>query len=115
MIYDNYLLGYHFSSMSNRSQRETVVDDPDALVLHFRSGEFGADVWTDAAGMTEIVEAIVAARAKAEHYPSTWQPQPVALYVLTLRPRIELGVVAVFPPGRGEGEYLPYSVDRPRR
>ena len=89
-------------------EREMVADDPDAVVLHFTSGEFSAEVWTDAAGMTEIVEAIVAARARAERRPSSWRPQPVAIYGLTLRPRIELGGVEVFPPGRDDGDYLPY-------
>jgi len=89
-------------------EREAIPDDPDAIVLHFTSGEFSAEVWTDAAGMTELVEAIVAARPKAEHLPTSWQPQPVAIYGLTVRPRIELGGVEVFPPGRDNGEYLPY-------
>lgn len=89
-------------------ERESIADDPEAVVLHFISGEFSAEVWTDAAGMTAIVEAIVAARPNAERLPSSWQPQPVALYGLAIRPRIELGGVEVFPPGRDNGEYVPY-------
>lgn len=89
-------------------ERETVEDDPEAIVLHFTSGEFSAEVWTDALGMSELVEAIIAARPKAERSPSTWQPQPVAIYGLTIRPRIELTGVEVIPPGRDEGEYVPY-------
>jgi len=89
-------------------ERELIADHPDAVVLHFTSGEFSAEVWTDAVGMPELVEAIVAARPRAEHLPTSWQPQPVAIYGLTVRPRIELGGVDVFPPGRENGEYLPY-------
>jgi hypothetical protein len=89
-------------------ERETVDDDPDAVVLHFTSGEFSAEVWTDAEGMTELAQAIIEARPKAERSPSTWQPQPVAIYGLTIRPRIELSGVEVFPPGHDEGEYIPY-------
>jgi hypothetical protein len=89
-------------------ERETIADEPDAIVLHFTSGEFSAEVWTDAAGMTGIVEAIVAARPNAERLPSSWQPQPVAIYGLTVRLRIELGDVEVMPPGRDNGEYVPY-------
>lgn len=89
-------------------ERETVEDDPDTIVLHFTSGEFSAEVWTDAAGMTELAHAILEAREKAERNPTTWQPQPVAIYGLTIRPRIELAGVEVFPPGREQGEYIPY-------
>ncbi len=32
----------------------------------------------------------------------------MAIYGLTVRPRIELGGVEVFPPGRENGECLPY-------
>ncbi|HEU5329387.1 MAG TPA: hypothetical protein VFU78_14935 [Thermomicrobiales bacterium] len=89
-------------------ERETVPDDPDAVLLHFTSGEFSAEVWTDAAGMTELAHAILEEREKAERNPTTWQPQPVAIYGLTIRPRIELAGVEVFPPGRDQGEYIPY-------
>jgi hypothetical protein len=89
-------------------ERETLPDDPDIILLHFTSGEFSAEVWTDAAGMSELAQAIIEARPKAERSPSTWQPQPVAIYGLTIRPRIELAGVEVFPPGRDEGEYIPY-------
>ena len=89
-------------------ERESVTDDPDAVVLHFTSGEFSAEVWTDGEGMAELARAIVEARPKAERSPTTWQPQPVAIYGLTIRPRIELADVEVFPPGRDEGEYIPY-------
>jgi hypothetical protein len=89
-------------------ERETVPDDPEAVVLHFHSGEFSAEVWTDAVGMGELAQAIVAARPKAERSPTTWQPQPVAIYGLTIRPRIELASVEIFPPGREGGEYIPY-------
>jgi hypothetical protein len=89
-------------------ERETLPDDPDVILLHFTSGEFSAEVWTDAAGMSELAQAIIEARPKAERSPSTWQPQPVAIYGLTIRPRIELAGVEVFPPGRDEGEYIPY-------
>lgn len=88
--------------------RETLADDPDAIVLHFNSGEFSAEVWTDAVGMAELVEAIVAARPRAERLHTTWQPQPVAIYGLMVRPRIDLGGVEVFPPGHDNGEYVPY-------
>lgn len=89
-------------------EREGVPDDPEAIVLHFHSGEFSAEVWTDATGMAELAQAIVAARPQAERSPTTWQPQPVAIYGLTIRPRIELAGVEVFPPGREGGEYIPY-------
>lgn len=89
-------------------EREPVQDDPGAILLHFRSGEFSAEVWTDAEGMTELVKAILEARAQAERGPSTWQPQPVAIYGMTIRPRIELAGVDVYPPGRDQGEYIPY-------
>jgi hypothetical protein len=89
-------------------EREAVPDDPEAVVLHFHSGEFSAEVWTDPVGMGELAQAIVAARPKAERSPTTWQPQPVAIYGLTIRPRIELASVEVFPPGREGGEYIPY-------
>ncbi len=89
-------------------EREPVPDDPGAILLHFTSGEFSAEVWTDAEGMAELAQAILEARPKAERSPTTWQPQPVAIYGLTIRPRIELDGVEVFPPGRDEGEYIPY-------
>lgn len=89
-------------------ERENVPDDPDAVVLHFHSGEFSAEVWTDPVGMAELAQAILNARPKAERSPTTWQPQPVAIYGLTIRPRIELASIEVFPPGREEGEYIPY-------
>ena len=89
-------------------ERESVPDDPDAVVLHFHSGEFSAEVWTDPSGMAELAQAIVEARSKAERSPTTWQPQPVAIYGLTIRPRIELASIEVIPPGREEGEYIPY-------
>lgn len=89
-------------------ERETVPDDPDAVLLHFRSGEFSAEVWTDPPGMAELAQEIVEARPKAERNPTTWQPQPVAIYGLTIRPRIELTSIEVFPPGHDEGEYIPY-------
>ena len=89
-------------------ERETVPDDPGTILLHFTSGEFSAEVWTDGEGMAELARAIVEARPKAERSPTTWQPQPVAIYGLTIRPRIELADVEVFPPGRDEGEYIPY-------
>jgi hypothetical protein len=89
-------------------ERESVPDDPDAVVLHFHSGEFSAEVWTDPVGMAELAKAIVEARPKAERSPTTWQPQPVAIYGLTIRPRIELASIEVFPPGREQGEYIPY-------
>jgi hypothetical protein len=31
--------------------RESVPDDPKAIVLHFTSGEFSAEIWTDAEGI----------------------------------------------------------------
>ncbi|CAA9566885.1 MAG: hypothetical protein AVDCRST_MAG88-1976 [uncultured Thermomicrobiales bacterium] len=89
-------------------ERETVPDAPETIVLHFGSGEFSAEVWTDAAGMAGLVGAIIEARPRAERSPTTWQPQPVAIYGLTIRPRIELAGIEVFPPGREEGEYIPY-------
>ena len=89
-------------------EREAVPDEPEAVLLHFRSGEFGAEVWTDAEGMAELAQAILDARPQAERSPSTWQPQPVAIYGLMVRPRIELDGVEVIPPGRDEGEYIPY-------
>ena len=89
-------------------EREEVPEEPGTILLHFTSGEFSAEVWTDAAGMSELAQAIIEARPKAERSPSTWQPQPVAIYGLTIRPRIELAGVEVFPPGRDEGEYIPY-------
>lgn len=89
-------------------EREAVPDDPEAILLHFTSGEFSAEVWTDAEGMAGLAQAIIAARPQAERSPTTWQPQPVAIYGLMIRPRIELAAVEVFPPGRDEGEYIPY-------
>ena len=89
-------------------ERETVQGDAAGVVLHFTSGEFSAEVWTDAEGMAELAQAIIDARPKAERNPSTWQPQPVAIYGLTIRPRIELSGVEIFPPGRDGGEYIPY-------
>ena len=89
-------------------EREAVPDESGAVLLHFKSGEFGAEVWTDAAGMADLAQAIIEARPKAERSPSTWQPQPVAIYGLTIRPRIELAGVEVYPPGRDNGEYIPY-------
>ncbi len=89
-------------------ERETVPDEPGAVLLHFTSGEFSAEVWTDAEGMGELAQAIIEARPKAERSPTTWQPQPVAIYGLTIRPRIELAGIEVFPPGRDDGEYIPY-------
>ena len=52
-------------------ERETLPDDPDVILLHFTSGEFSAEVWTDAAGMSELAQAIIEARPKAERSPST--------------------------------------------
>ena len=89
-------------------ERETVPDEPGAVLLHFTSGEFSAEVWTDAEGMGELAQGIIEARPKAERSPTTWQPQPVAIYGLTIRPRIELAGIEVFPPGRDNGEYIPY-------
>jgi len=90
------------------AERETVQGDADGVLLHFTSGEFSAEVWTDAEGMAELAQAIIDARPKAERNPSTWQPQPVAIYGLTIRPRIELSGVEMFPPGLDGGEYIPY-------
>ncbi len=95
-------------------ERETIAGGPDAIVSHFTSGEFSAEVWTDAAGMTAIVEAIVAAHPKAERPPTSWQPQPVAIYGPTVRPQIELGGVEVFPRSR-QWRIPPLPVDRPQR
>lgn len=89
-------------------EREEVPDEPDTILLHFTSGEFSAEVWTNAEGMSELAQAIIEARPQAERSPTTWQPQPVAIYGLTIRPRIELAGVEVIPPGRDEGEYIPY-------
>ena len=66
------------------------------------------EVWADAARMAELDKGSIDARPRAERSQSTWQPQPVAIYGLTIRPRIELAGVEVFPPGRDEGEYIPY-------
>ena len=89
-------------------EREEVPEEPGTILLHFTSGEFSAEVWTDAEGMAELAQAIVEARPKAERSPTTWQPQPVAIYGLTIRPRIQLEGIEVFPPGRDQGEYIPY-------
>ena len=60
------------------------------------------------AALGALLDARPEARPKAERSPTTWQPQPVAIYGLTIRPRIELAGIEVFPPGRDDGEYIPY-------
>lgn len=89
-------------------ERKTVPGDADGVVLHFTSGEFSAEVWTDTKGMAELAHAIIEVRPKAQRNHSTWQPQPVAIYGLTIRPRIELSGVEIFPPGLDGDEYIPY-------
>jgi hypothetical protein len=88
-------------------ERATGPDEA-SVILHFTSGEFSAEVWTDTEGMAELAQAIIDARPQAERNPSNWQPQPVAIYGLTIRPRIELSGVEIFPPGFDSGEYIPY-------
>ncbi|MFN8537860.1 MAG: hypothetical protein U0232_10360 [Thermomicrobiales bacterium] len=85
-------------------ERETVPDDPEAVVLHFHSGEFSAEVWTNPVGMGELAQAIIAARPKAERSPTTLATPTGRHLRLTIRPRIELASVEVFPPGREGGE-----------
>ena len=50
-------------------ERETVPDEPGAVLLHFTSGEFSAEVWTDAEGMGELAQGIIEARQKLEGVP----------------------------------------------